>query len=294
MADNKRGLGRGLSALLEDAQISSPLAANNETKKPTESLPIEFLHANPDQPRKYFDEAELQELAESIGEKGIIQPILVRKIDDEHYQIVAGERRWRAAGIARLHQVPVIIREYSDSDVAEIALIENVQRADLNPMEEALGYNDLLSRYGNTQEELSKIIGKSRSHIANVMRLLKLDPQVQDFVRDGKISFGHARALVTSEHQSKDALLVIERGMSVRELEQMLEKRRGGDEIRSQNTKKPRSSGKDADTKQLEQELQASTGMKVQIDHKQNGAGTLSISYKNIDDLDKICALLGK
>ncbi len=290
---NQRGLGRGLSALLADAnvdevtQFSAP-----EVEKETTTLPIEFLEANPDQPRKRFAAEELEELANSIKERGMIQPILVRKVGDERYQIVAGERRWRAASQAKLHRVPVVVREYSDKDVAEIALIENIQRADLNPLEEASGYNDLIKRYNYTQEELSQVLGKSRSHIANMIRLMQLQPEVQEFVRNGSLSMGHARALVTSDQQLQDARLVVSSEMSVRELERLLEARR--QPKRDKSNAPVQRSIKDADTKQLESELSANLGAKVQIDHNENGAGKISIKYKNMDMLDQIVKLLGQ
>ncbi len=290
---NQRGLGRGLSALLADSNVEAVTQYSSpEGEKEATTLPIEFLEANPDQPRKRFAPDELEELTSSIKERGMIQPILVRKISEDRYQIVAGERRWRAAGLAKLHRVPVVVREYSDQDVAEIALIENIQRADLNPLEEASGYNDLIKRYSYTQEELSQVLGKSRSHIANMIRLMQLEESVQVMVRDGRLSMGHARALVTSSQQLQDAQKVVASEMSVRELEKMLESRRmpKGE----QPTQPQGSNPKDADTKQLESELSANLGAKVQIDHNENGSGKLSIKYKNMEMLDQIVKLLGQ
>lgn len=296
MANNKnqRGLGRGLSALLADQDVQA-VATQTELASPktADSLPIEYLKPNPNQPRKIFDQDELNELAISVSEKGVIQPILVRKRGEDHYEIVAGERRWRAASMAKLHRVPVVVREYNDVEVAEIALIENIQRSALNPMEEALAYQDLMSRHGSTQEELSRVLGKSRPHIANMMRLLRLEPMVQDWVRDGDISFGHARALVNSDRQVEDARLVKDKGISVRELERMLEQRRDGGASQEGKTASAKPSmGKDADTRQLESELSANLGMKVKIDHK-DGKGKLTIAYGDLDNLDKLCQLLG-
>lgn len=290
-AKNQRGLGRGLSALLADADIGTP--SETPSPKVSESVPIEFLIANPDQPRQVFDPSELEELASSIGEKGVIQPILVRQIGKDQYQIVAGERRWRAASLAKLHKVPVIIREYTDNEVAEIALIENIQRSNLNPVEEARGYERLMTN-GNTQEEVSKLTGKSRPHIANMLRILRLEPSLLPMLADGRLSFGHAKLLVTSDEQVQDANWVITNTASVRELETRLEARRNGT-AQPPSAKSPNhSTPKDADTRQLEQELSANLGMKLHIDHKSDGKGKLSIRYKNLEQLDRICQLLGK
>ncbi len=287
---NQRGLGRGLSALLADADIGQENSP--KTAKDVETLPIEYLEANPNQPRKQFDQAELDELANSIGEKGIIQPILVRKLADERYQIIAGERRWRAAGMARLHNVPVIVRDYTDNEVAEIALIENIQRANLNPIEEARGYEDLVNR-GNTQEEVAKVTGKSRSHIANMLRILKLNPEVRNLVAEGKVSFGHAKLLASSESSADDAKWVIANNASVRDLEKHLASKGAvGVETKSAKGAKRAGNGKDADTKQLEADLSAALGTKVKIDHKSGGNGSITIGYKDLNQLDSICQKL--
>ncbi len=285
-ARNQRGLGRGLSALLADTDINT--SEEQTPPKPTDTLPLEFLHPNPDQPRKRFDKEEMEELTQSISEKGIIQPILVRKTGEDHYQIIAGERRWRAAGMARLHTVPVIVRDYTDNEVAEIALIENIQRANLNPIEEAQGYEELIAR-GNTQEEVAKATGKSRSHIANMQRILRLQSEVRDYIADGRLSFGHAKVLAASENQLEDAKWVVANSASVRELERRIEKAKRGE------VDKPRPQAqKDADTVQLERELHANLGMGIKIDHKKDGQGKLVISYKDLDQLDRLCQMLGQ
>ncbi len=298
MADKKekRGLGRGLSALMADVDLTQrddPSVAQTATS-PERSLPIERVVPNPDQPRRDFDEAALQELSDSISEKGIIQPLIVRASPDggDTYQIVAGERRWRAAQRAQLHEVPVVIREFTDTEVLEIAIIENVQRADLNPVEEALGYRQLQEKFGHTQEQLSRALGKSRSHIANLMRLLNLPNAVLTWLREDKLSAGHARALITSDDPTALARVVMAKGLSVRETEKLAKAGAVKD------TAKPRSPGapeKDADTRALEQDLQAALGMKVNIDHASGGeTGKLSISYKNFEQLDALCRKLSQ
>ncbi|MDC1275805.1 ParB/RepB/Spo0J family partition protein, partial [Ascidiaceihabitans sp.] len=205
--DNKRGLGRGLSALMADV---------TEAEKPVQGgpaaelfVPIEQIEANPDQPRKQFVQGDLDDLAASIKEKGVIQPLIVRVLDSGRYQIVAGERRWRASQMAKLHKLPVVVRQFSDAEVLEVAIIENIQRADLNPMEEAVGYRQLMDRFGHTQEKMAEALGKSRSHIANLLRLLNLPSDVIELVRSGELSSGHARALVPAENASELAKLVI-------------------------------------------------------------------------------------
>ena len=221
----KRGLGRGLSALMADVSLNEPTA----TAAPAAAdsmVPVEHLIPNPDQPRRRFAPEALEELAASIREKGVIQPLIVRPIDSDKgkYEIVAGERRWRASQMAQLHDVPVIIREFDDTEVLEIAIIENIQRADLNPVEEALGYRQLMDRFGHTQEKLAEALSKSRSHIANLMRLLQLPEVVQDHLREGRLSAGHARALITSDDPAALAAEVIAKGLSVRDTEKLTKK----------------------------------------------------------------------
>ncbi len=293
MADksqNRRGLGRGLSALMADVAPAQDQSEASGRRRGDMFVPIERIDANPDQPRRLFRADELEELAASIREKGVLQPLIVRnnpRIPD-HYEIVAGERRWRAAQMAQLHQLPVLVRDYSDTEVLEIAIIENVQRADLNPVEEAAGYRQLMDRFGHTQEKLAEALSKSRSHIANLLRLLQLPDDVLDLVRAGDLSAGHARALITTENPSDLARQVVARGLSVRETEQIAKGPRP-----SRSKTPPKSAAKDADTIALENDLSANLKMKVQIDHvagQQNGR--LSINYKSMEELDEICRIL--
>ena len=293
MADKKterRGLGRGLSALMAD--VSAETREENATaQSPVErSIPIEMIAPNPDQPRRDFPEGDMSELAASIREKGIIQPLIVRERTTKKgtYEIVAGERRWRAAQMAHLHEVPAILRDYSDIEVLEIAIIENVQRANLNPVEEAAGYRQLMDRFGHTQENLAQALGKSRSHIANLLRLLKLPDEVLALLREEKISAGHARALVATENPSELARLIVRKGLSVREAEKLAKSPKAG------GKKAPRRpSEKDADTRALEADLSANLGMKVVLTHAdgQQG-GSLTVSYKSLEDLDNLCRAL--
>ena len=291
MADRKkRGLGRGLSALMADVQSAHQPMAGAAVGDGLQSVPIEKLHPCPTQPRRRFDEAELKDLAASIREKGVLQPLIVRPHPEREgeYEIVAGERRWRAAQLAPQHEVPVVVRAYDDGEVLEIAIIENVQRQDLNPVEEARGYRQLMERFGHTQEQLAAVLGKSRSHIANVMRLLQLPDDVLGLLEEGKLTAGHARALITSERASALAREIVARGLSVREAERLAKK--GG----SAGASKPkgRAATKDADTRRLEADLSANLGMKVSIDHRQDGSGAVTIRYRNMEDLDEICRIL--
>ncbi len=292
MADKKgksRGLGRGLSALMADIPAASE--TGSVSSRPADQMvPIEKIEPNRDQPRRSFDQEALSELSESIRHKGIIQPLIVRPYGDG-YQIVAGERRWRAAQRAQLHEVPVIIRDFSDTEVFEVAIIENIQRADLNPVEEASGYKLLMDRFGHTQEKLAEAMGKSRSHIANLMRLLTLPEDVQTMVETGALSAGHARALITAEDPSALARIVVQKGLSVRETEKLVKKH--PEEPKSPAPARP-AQAKDADTLALEGDLSAALGMKVHIDHKAGGeAGSVVIRYNSLDDLDTLVRLLG-
>jgi ParB family chromosome partitioning protein len=256
-----------------------------------------LIFPNPDQPRRTFDEDKLSELTESIRSKGIFQPLIVRQRPDnnQQYEIVAGERRWRAAQRANLHQVPVIVREFNDTEVLEIAIIENIQRADLNPVEEAAGYRQLMDRFGHTQEKLAEALGKSRSHIANLLRLLNLPTDVQGYLVSGQLSTGHARALITSDHPSELAKKIIAGNLSVRETERLVKQAaQGTDE--GKKAKTPGSKHKlekDADTKALEGDLSAALGMRVSVEHKMGTeAGSITITYKTLDQLDDLCGLL--
>ncbi len=286
---DRKGLGRGLSALMADVAPPEDMSDTRAPRSLEQQIPIDRIHPNPDQPRRVFQKDALDELASSIKEKGIIQPLVLRTDpkDPNAYQIVAGERRWRAAQMARLHEVPAIIREFDDTEVLEIAIIENIQRADLNAIEEAAGYRQLMDRFGHTQEKLAEALGKSRSHIANTLRLLGLPDGVQALVSEGKISAGHARALITADDPMALALEVVRKGLSVREAEAMAK--------RAPDPAKPKASapGKDADTKALEDDLRAVLRMAVSIDHPLGSErGTVKISYKTLDELDEVCRRL--
>lgn len=285
--NERRGLGRGLSALMADVNLD---AAQREEARPRrdQMLPVERLFPNPDQPRRDFPQAALEELAESIREKGIIQPLIVRERAGHSgtYEIVAGERRWRAAQLAQLHDVPVLIRDLSDTEVLEVALIENIQRADLNPMEEAAAYRQLMDRFGHTQEKLAAALSKSRSHIANLMRLLHLPDEVQGWLRDGRLTAGHARALITAADPVALARKVMAGDLSVRQTENLAKGRPVG------AATSRRAPEKDADTRALEQDLSANLKMKVAIDHAADGSGSVTIRYGTLDDLDDLCRIL--
>lgn len=297
MADHSR-LGRGLASLIGD--VGDEAGTTPEVSRKPRKAPIESLKANPRNPRRTFTEAELIELAESIKERGIIQPIVVRELPNERdiYEIIAGERRWRAAQRAGLHEVPIAIVDATDVQSLEFAIIENVQRADLNPIEEAAGYVALMEQCNHTQEQVAQIVGKSRPYIANLVRLLKLSPQVQTLVRQGQLSAGHARLLVGQPNQIDIAQEVIEKGWSVRQLEQDMrddgarqareiknEIRRGLNPLGPQPTK-------DADTLALERRMSDVLGLDVSVDHKGEG-GTLHIKYKDLDQLDAVLRKLG-
>lgn len=287
-----RGLGRGLSALMADVEPqadepSSPRRADT-------TVPIENIVPNPDQPRRTFTQEQLDDLANSIRTKGVLQPLIVRPSPKQtgKYEIVAGERRWRAAQMAKLHELPVLIREFDDLEVLEVAIIENIQREDLNPVEEAAGFRQLMDKFGHTQEALAEALGKSRSHIANQMRLLQLPSSVLDLLSAGKLSAGHARALITSDHQEELAKRIVSGGLSVRDTERLVKKYASGDDERTPAAKKS-GSDKDADTKALEGDLSAALGMKVQVNHSSGGeSGAISIKYKSLDQLDDLCRIL--
>ncbi|MEL7106355.1 MAG: ParB/RepB/Spo0J family partition protein [Pseudomonadota bacterium] len=287
----KRGLGRGLSALMADVGTTTEDAARpndgGAPSRPDRMLPVERLLPNPDQPRRRFVDGALAELAQSVAQKGVIQPLIVRPhpSKSDHYEIVAGERRWRAAQKAQLHEVPVVIRSFSDTEVLEVAIIENIQRADLNPIEEGLGYRQLIEKFGHTQEQMAEALGKSRSHIANSMRLLGLPEAVQDHLSEGRLSAGHARALITSDDPAALAQIVIARGLSVRETEKLA---KGP----ATTNKSPKAApDKDADTRALEADLSAALGLKVSINHV-GEAGTVSIKYRSLEELDGLVSKL--
>lgn len=284
-------LGKGLSSLLSDLQLDAS-APVPERPVRRSILSIEMLRANPNQPRRSFDQAALAELVQSIAAKGILQPLIVRPIPEGKYEIVAGERRWRAAQMAGLHEVPAIVRDVNDDEAAQIALIENVQRSDLNPIEEASAYKDLQDRFGYTQEQLSEIIGKSRSHIANSTRLLRLPPRVLEMVASQAISAGHARALLMASDPESVAVDVLRRSLNVRQTEQLVKDRAEG---KANKPAGPRTTREvDPDTAALEGELSANLGMRVRIQHEPGSErGLLTIAYYKLDDLDLLCRVLG-
>jgi ParB family chromosome partitioning protein len=283
----KRGLGRGLSALLADVNVGSEMAAGMQ-RRWQEKVPVELLVPNPLQPRQDFSADALGDLADSIRTKGVIQPLIVRPREDGRYEIVAGERRWRAAQMAQVHEVPVLVRDLSDEEVLEFAIIENIQRADLNAVEEALAYRQLMDRFGHTQEKLAESLAKSRSHIANTLRLLHLPEEVLAYVRDGTLTAGHARALVPASNPGELARMIIAKGMTVRQAEEL---------ARTATNKAPKSARpggrraeKDPDTLALEGDLSANLGMAVRIDHEAGGnSGFVSIRYNTLDQLDLLC-----
>lgn len=286
MAENRRGLGRGLSALLGEAEEISHAVDPAEGVR---EIPIELIHANPEQPRRHFAAAELSELEQSIRDKGVLQPILVRpspKTRNE-YEIVAGERRWRAAQQAGLTSIPALVRTLNDDRAFEIAIVENVQREDLNPLEEAQGYSVLINRFGHTQDQVAQAVGKSRSHIANILRLNQLAEGVRDHVIAGRLSAGHARALLTAEHPERLADLAVERGLSVREVEALARTRPDGPKKASG----PRGKTKDADTASLEVDLEDALGMSVDVADR-GGVGQVTIKYASLEQLDEICRRL--
>ena len=287
----RRGLGRGLSALMADVAPQPDRASSDDPSRMPSIVPIDLIDPNPDQPRRSFDAEALEELAASIREKGVIQPLIVRRnpSDSTRYQIVAGERRWRAAQAAQPHDLPVLLRDFSDAEVLEVAIIENVQRADLNAVDEAMGYRALIDRFGHTQERLAEALSKSRSHIANLLRLLQLPPEVLDWLRQGQLTAGHARALITTHDPVALARQVISRSLSVRQTEKLAKAPRG-----PAVSKAPQRPDKDADTRALEQDIAAALGMKVAIDHRPDGAGSVVITYKALDQLDQLCQLLGR
>lgn len=295
-ASSRRGLGRGLSALLGEAEPAAPAAAERPMGLTPMETSIELLRRNPDQPRRIFAEPELQELADSIRERGVLQPILVRPAPGApgEFQIVAGERRWRAAQRANLHTVPVIVRPFDDAEVAEIGVIENIQRADLNPLEEAQGYRLLMDRFGRTQETIAKSVGKSRSHIANMLRLLNLPAPVRELVEAGRLSAGHARAIAASPDPAFLAKTIVEGDLSVRQAEALA--RKAQDRVdRAQSrpasaSSSPRGS-KDADTRALEQDLSDALGLAVEILDRE-GAGEVRVRYASLEQLDNICQRL--
>jgi ParB family chromosome partitioning protein len=283
MIGNKfKGLGKGLSALLGDVP-----SENIQTKNSSEKIPIHFVYANPSQPRKNFNQELLNELSESIKEQGIIQPILVRKKSEDKYEIVAGERRWRAAQLAKIHEVPVIILNIDDKKSLEFAILENIQRSDLNGIEEALGYDNLVKKFGYSQETLSKILGKSRSHIANTLRLASLPEEIKKMISDGLLTAGHARCLVNVPDNIRLAKIIVNKNLSVRQAEFLVKR----EQVFS-GLKKTQTNNKDTNIKFLESDLGLLMGIKVDIKNKKNNSGEIKFSYKNLDQLNKIISVL--
>lgn len=275
----KRRLGRGLAALIGDDTTEEAIVQDIRTLR---HVPVELLHPNPHNPRKHFAEEDLESLAKSLKDKGLLQPLVVRPRADGSFEIVAGERRWRASQRAGIHELPVLIRQLDDRETLEIALIENIQRSDLNALEEARAYRQLLEQYEYTQQQLADSIGKSRSHIANTMRLLSLPEAIQTQIENGKLTAGHARSLVATEYPAEMADQIIKLGLTVREAEDLARK----------NAASPSgtagSQEKDADTRALEKSLTEALGLSTQIKHKAMGGGTVQINYKSLEQLDDV------
>jgi ParB family chromosome partitioning protein len=299
MSERQRGLGRGLAALLGETPTDAPLvepgaageggatAAGNGVRE----VPIELITRNPDQPRKVFTEAEIDDLTNSIREKGVLQPILVRPAPSgEGYQVVAGERRWRAAQRAGLRAVPVIVRELDDLEVLEIGIVENVQRADLNAIEEALAYKALMERLARTQDAIAQVVGKSRSHVANTLRLLQLPEEVRDHVMFGRLSAGHARAIATAPDPGALAEKVIAGGLSVRQAESLA--RTALERPKRAGASSQTGAVTDADTLALAQELEETLGLQVQLRDSGKGTGEVVIRYQTFEQLDALCSRL--
>ena len=285
------GLGRGLNALLGDVVREEPVSgAQANGGRSVQSIDISLISPHPEQPRRHFDPDALAELAESISRRGVIQPIVVRPLG-RGYQIVAGERRWRAAQRAQLHRIPALVRDFSDSETLEIALIENLQREELNPIEEAEAYRKLIAEFGHSQDALGRLVGKSRSHVANLMRLLDLPSPVQQMVVRSELSMGHARALIGAPDCEGLARKVVEDGLSVRETEKLASKAKPGRTNGKAATAARTTSSDDADLASLEQHLADLLGLHVEIRHKA-GRGSLTLSYSNLDQLDMICLRL--
>jgi len=294
LSERQRGLGRGLSALLGEQAGEAVPVDGSAAPAGVRMAPIEALKPNPDQPRKTFDQAELSELAESIRDKGVLQPILVRPHpkEDGVWQIIAGERRWRAAQLARLTQAPIIVREMDDVAVFEVAIIENVQRADLNPLEEADAYRLLMERFGRTQDAVAGVVGKSRSHVANTLRLLQLPEEVLWYVRHGKMSAGHARALITAPNPAALAQQIVEEGLNVRQAEALARRAAEGPKPGKAKARPGAAAGEGgADIAALEQDLTDALGLPVSLADR-GGKGELTLRYSTLEQLDDLCRRL--
>jgi ParB family chromosome partitioning protein len=276
-------LGRGLAALMGDVGAESQ--SNDRGARSQRKVPIEHVRANPRNPRKLFSEAELSDLAASIKERGIIQPIVVRGRGADSYEIIAGERRWRAAQRANLHEVPIVVLDVTDGEALELAIIENVQRADLNPLEEATGYQSLANEFNHSQDDIAKVVGKSRSHIANTLRLLHLPERVKAYINSGKLTAGHARMLVGQPNAEAMADQIVNQGLNVRQVEAMARKSGRG---QAREIKRTGRLGKDADTEALETRLTNALGLSVTIDHRANGGGMVQVRYRSLEQLDEV------
>ncbi|MEM6711569.1 MAG: ParB/RepB/Spo0J family partition protein [Pseudomonadota bacterium] len=288
---SKRRLGRGLAALMGDAV---PETVAVEQTKSARRLPIEQIIPNPRNPRGQFDEEALAELTESVREKGVVQPLLVRALDEGSYELIAGERRWRAAQRAGLDTVPVVVRQADEKESLELAIIENVQREDLNAIEEALGYQQLIDQFAHSQQELAKIIGKSRSHIANTLRLLKLPTSVQGFLSNGSLSAGHARQLIGRDDAETLAQKIIDLGLSVRDVEKLAQDDRVPEGSTSISDDVPQTAMlADADTRAIEAKLSEHLGLQVQLKAKPNGSGALTVKYRTLEQLDDLLRRIG-
>jgi ParB family chromosome partitioning protein len=295
MADKPSRLGRGLAALMGDAALEAPAPARpgdaqQQAPRPSQrKVPIEHIRPNPKNPRKSFSDDELAELANSIRERGIIQPIVVRPAqgDANGFEIIAGERRWRAAQRAKLHEVPIVVLEVSDGEALELAIIENVQRTDLNPLEEALGYQSLVDHYKHSQDDIAGIVGKSRSHVSNTLRLLKLPDSVKAYINSGKITAGHARALIGQPNPEELAHEIVSKGLNVRQIEQARQDQ-------NKTGKKGKAAGrkrKDPNTVSMERSLSDALGLAVEINHRARG-GSVKIKYKTLEQLEDVARRL--
>ena len=284
MADEsaRSRLGRGLAALMGDVGGEAQAVERGRTQR---RVPVEFLHANPRNPRKSFSDAELTELADSIRERGVIQPIVVRGRGGDKFEIIAGERRWRAAQRAGLHEVPIVVLDVSDGEALELAIIENVQRADLNAIEEATGYQALADEFKHSHDDIAKVVGKSRSHIANTLRLLKLSDAIKAYIHSGQLTAGHARALIGQPNAEELAVQIVNRGLNVRQVEAMARKE---GKSQAREVRRTGQLGKDADTEALEKRLTDALGLSVTIDHRANGGGELQVRYRTLEQLDEV------
>jgi len=276
-----KGLGKGLSALMGDTNDFK-----SQESKDFNKVPIEFIQSNPDQPRKIFDKNSLEDLSQSIITQGIIQPIIVRKKGENNYEIVSGERRWRASQLAKLREVPIIIKDIDDKKALEFAIIENVQRSDLNAIEESNGYKNLIEKYNYTQDQLAEVVGKSRSHIANTIRLSSLPNEIQDMIKNNLLTAGHARCLINVQNNLELAREIISKNLSVRQSELLSKK------YQFSNVKKHKDLNKDANLNALQEDLETSLGLKVKINNKKNNKGGISFYYNNLEQLNKIISTL--